>query len=83
MTAIMITNQDTDNAFTFSSQDAYEAAMEWYNATSKADLIAYYEANGGSISAFWADDSRETLSADWADCVMELYAAKTFGGARE
>ncbi|PWC98058.1 hypothetical protein [Azospirillum sp. TSO5] len=74
MTTITITNSDTGNSFTFASRGVHEAAMDWYNATSKADLIAYYEANGGDIASFWADESHTRLVEDWADRVMELWA---------
>ena len=68
---IEIRNEYTGRYFEFSSQEALDAAEDWYNATSKAEIIAWCAANGVEISA-----SETTLVEDWADRAMAAWAAR-------
>jgi hypothetical protein len=76
---ITIINEDTGAVYEFPSQEAFDAALDFYNDTSKADLIAWYIANDTACDgAIWADADCTTLAADWADVVC----AKHAGGRR-
>ena len=72
-----ITNDDTGAVFSFASEGAYEAAMDWYNATSKNDIIAYCEAGGVSLDEATTDPYYKNgvkLVSDWADRAMQFWA---------
>lgn len=80
MSAIMITNPDTGRTFTFLSQEAYECAQDWRNETDEQAMIDYYiERATAPYDRIWADPERTRLTPDWADVVIELYAADYFG----
>lgn len=61
---------DAGNAVHFNSEGAYEAAVEWYNATPKSDIIGYCKNQG--INIF--ETNGKKLVDDWADIAMELWA---------
>ena len=77
MTSYSYSSDDTGRSFTFASEDAYERANEWYNNTSKADVLAFCSAHGVDLTEATDDPYYRTgvkLVDDWADVAMELYA---------
>lgn len=71
------TNEDTGNEYSFPSEDAYEAALEWYNKTAKSDIIIFCERRGVSLDEPTEDPYYKNgvkLVADWHDIAMQAYA---------
>lgn len=48
-----------------------EAAYDWYNASSKADIIAFCDAMGVTLL-----ESDKKLIDDWADVAMAAFDSK-------
>lgn len=76
--SITITSSDTGREFFFATEQAYEAANDWYNGpVSKAAIVEFCAKHGVDLEEATADpafrDGRK-LVADWADIAMELYA---------
>jgi hypothetical protein len=71
---LTITNDETGRFYDFASETAWEDAIDWYNNTSKADLIAYMTAHAtpAELARFSVDE--HTMAADWADQVMAVWA---------
>jgi len=70
------TNPDTGRRFKFASHEAYERALDWYNATSKAEIIEYVRDNDLAGACNIHADA-DTVVEDWADAAMELWSAVT------
>lgn len=72
------TSSETGRTFTFPSEEAYEAANEWYNGPITKDGIVDFCAKHGVDLTMKTDDPAflggEKLTPDWADVAMELYA---------
>lgn len=66
-----IINNETGRAFAFESEAAWETAMDWYNATPKAEIIKFCELNGLALGE--PTGSGLTLIDDWAEAAMELF----------
>lgn len=76
-TPFTITNDETGASFEFPSEAAYEAALDWYNATDKEAVIAFCKARGVDLveptdDPYYADGRK--LVDDWADRAMHCYA---------
>lgn len=72
-----ITNEETGREFTFASEEAWGAALDWYNSTSQGDIQEYCRARGIELIEATDDPYYTTgrkLVDDWADVAMELYA---------
>lgn len=75
--AFTITNEETARLFSFADEAAWEAALDWYNTTPKAEIIAFCAANGVDLSEDTGNPyfrSGRKLVDDWADVAMELRA---------
>lgn len=67
--AYTITSAETGEIFTFASQEAYEAAEEWYNSTEKGRIQEFCKTHGLNLNI-----TPTRLRPDWHDAAMELYA---------
>lgn len=75
--AYVITNDETGREFTFSSEEAFEAAQDWYNSTSKADILEYCTAHAVDLVEPTDDPyftNGQKLVDDWHEVAMELCA---------
>lgn len=70
--------EDQSRFFYFRDEAAHEAALEWYNATPKKDIIKLCDDNGVNIH-----QDHEYLVQEWVEIAIELYAKLTFGPANE
>lgn len=78
--AFTITHEETGRISRFRDEDAYEAALAWYNDSSKRALLDFYENHDDApLGEIYADENCTKLADDWADVVMEMYARVTFG----
>lgn len=80
----IVTHDETGRRFTFPSELVYESALDWYNATSKADLISWwieYDNRPGRAMTgeIWADPDGTELAPDWAEIIMEAWARDQTG----
>lgn len=64
-----IVNDETGREFTFPTEAKYEAALDWYNATTKKAAIEFCAARGINLLK-----NDTTLVDDWADAAMECWA---------
>ena len=57
----------------FPSENAFEAAQDWYNSNSKKDIIEYCEAKNVNLAIY---DEPNKLIECWHDIAMAVYAWK-------
>jgi hypothetical protein len=69
---------DCGRTVAFLNEEAYEAAIDWYNAHSKDSIINAYTETDGAI---YEDADCSRLMSDWADLCMAAWAADHFGKA--
>lgn len=74
-----IINDETGAIFAFPSKAAWEKALDWYNRTSKQDIIQYCKDHGLDLTEPTDDPAFPEgvkLVADWDDRARELWVRK-------
>lgn len=73
----VITNDETGRTFTFASEDVWAEAQQWYQTTSKAEIIDYCAKQGIDLLESTDNPAFEAgvkLLDDWAEIATELWA---------
>jgi hypothetical protein len=67
----IIKNDETGRAFSFASEAAYDAALDWYNSASnsKAAMVTFCAERGIDLM-----EGPGQLIADWENVAMETFA---------
>lgn len=68
---------ESGQTFSFVSEEAFEAANDWYGRTEKDQIVEFCAARGGVLVEATDDPYYSTglkLVEDWAFVAMELYA---------
>ena len=74
-----VTHEETGRVSVYPDAATYEAAWDWFEATSEPDVIAWYTAGDRATNKpprdeIWTDEDRTALAADWADVVTAAHA---------